>query len=698
MKKRKKEKTYKKKELSSLVFSFFERNPTRSFNYKQVCASIKVRGAGNRSLCVFVLEELVKNRLLDRVSRGSFKIKKPLTQKLFIIRSGYRGVYVVFENKEYFIEKAFSCFALLGDYVEVVLFEKKHRGRVYKVLKRKKNSFVGTIESSASYSFLVPNERGVYFDVFIPSSLIKGNCFGKRVLVVVGDWSQKQKNPVAEKLKILGDVGDYDAETNSILHTHNIFSVFSKEATKESVSIKADVCAKDLLLRKDFRGVLTFTIDPEDAKDFDDAISIQQIREGVWEVGVHIADVSHYVKEGSALDKEALKRGSSVYLVGKTIPMLPEVLSNGICSLKPGVDRLAFSVLFEISLEDARVLKHSISKTVIHSKHRFSYSSAQESINSSGLFYEELVVLNSLAKKLKKNRIKEGSIEFSSTDFTFVLDKKGNPINCFLKKSLDTHSLIEEFMLLTNRTVAKEVGFLQKIPFVYRVHDLPDLEKVSHLGVAAKSLGYSFVFENPKKLSSSLNALLKKSKEGEEKHMIEKLAVRSMSKAYYSTKNIGHYGLSFKYYSHFTSPIRRYPDLLVHRMVFDYINNKNTVKPDNLEDVCKHCSVMEKKASLAERDSIKYMQTKYLKNRVGFVFDGIVSGVSDWGIYVELVENNCEGLVKLSSIKNDHYVFNKKQNALVGYRTKSIFRLGQKVVVKVSKADLEKRQLDFILV
>ena len=698
MKKRKKEKTYKKKELSSLVFSFFERNPTRSFNYKQVCASIKVRGAGNRSLCVFVLEELVKNQLLDRVSRGSFKIKKPLTQKLFIVRSGYRGVYVVFENKEYFIEKAFSCFALLGDYVEVVLFEKKHRGRVYRVLKRKKNSFVGTIESSASYSFLVPNERGVYFDVFIPGSLIKGSCFGKRVLVVVGEWDQKQKNPVAEKLKILGDVGDYEAETNSILHTHNIFSVFSKEATKESVSIKVDVCAKDLLLRKDFRRVLTFTIDPEDAKDFDDAISVQQIREGVWEVGVHIADVSHYVKEDSALDKEALERGSSVYLIGKTIPMLPEVLSNDICSLKPGVDRLAFSVLFEINLEDARVLKHSISKTVIHSKHRFSYSSAQESINSSGLFYKELDVLNNLAKKLKKNRVKEGSIEFSSSDFTFVLDKKGNPINCFLKKSLDTHSLVEEFMLLTNRTVAKEVGFLKNPPFIYRVHDLPDLEKVSHLGVAAKNLGYSFVFENPKKLSSSLNALLKKSKEREEKHMIEKLAVRSMSKAYYSTKNIGHYGLSFKYYSHFTSPIRRYPDLLVHRMVFNYINNKSVVKLDNLEDVCKHCSVMERRASLAERDSIKYMQTKYLKNKIGFVFDGIISGVSDWGIYVELVENNCEGLVRLSSIKNDHYIFNKKQNALVGYRTKSIFHLGQKVVVKVLRADLEKRHLDFVLV
>ena len=626
-----------------------------------------------------------------------------LTDKLIegvVKNTNKRGVYVELKNEEeVFVEKKDSLFSLKGDVVSLVLLTKKRgeqKGIIRGVVTRKKNSFVGVIQQSNSFSFFIPDDYRVYFDVFIPPKEILKNIENKKVHVTITNWDTENKNPVGKITSVLGSVNDHETEINSILIEGGFESSFSKIVEEKANSIDKKIALKEALSRLDLRKTATFTIDPEDAKDFDDAISVKQLQNKNWEVGVHIADVSHYIKEGDSIDKEALSRGTSVYMVDRVIPMLPEILSNDLCSLKPNEDKLCFSVIFEFN-NSAEVVNYKISKTIIHSNKRFSYEQAQKNINSkSGLFYKELIHIKDLSLLLRSRRKENGSINFEKTEVRFVLDKEKNPINVSFKESLDTNKLIEEYMLLANKTIAKHIN--NKSNFIYRIHDVPDKERVVDLKNIVKKLNYSIDISNPKGLSKSLNKLLSEIKGRPEEDLIATLTIRSMSKAIYSTSNIGHYGLSFNFYSHFTSPIRRYPDLVIHRLVSDFLLGENKYKKEKLDFICKHCSEMEKLASNAERNSIKFMQVKYLKKKIGEKFSGVITGVTDWGLYVELEENKCEGLVKINSIKSDYFSFDKKTHSLIGNSTNLKYQLGQKVDVKIMKADLEKKQLDFSLV
>ena len=650
------------------------------------------------------MNEMAKSGIIEEVQRGAYRIIEKTNKIICIIKNtNNRGAFAMIDDKnEVFIDKKSSHFVLAGDEVEVSLFPKrknKQEGEVIRVINRRKKDFVGEIDNSSSNFFLIADDRRVSFDVFLPPKSIKREYLNKKVLVEVEGWDPKFKNPIGKVLKVIGSLDDHDTEINSILMDYGFAPEFPKKVAREASQINHNISNDEINHRLDIRKITTFTIDPKDAKDFDDALSVKKLKNNNWEVGVHIADVSHYVEEGSIIDREAIERATSVYLVDRVIPMLPEVLSNDICSLKPNVDRLAYSVFFELN-DKAEIINYNINKTVIHSDHRLTYESAQEVINSKkGELVTELLLLDRLSKLLRKKRQKNGSINFESSEVKFILDDDNIPIDVYFKKSLSTNHLIEEFMLLANKTVAKHIGSPKNKakPFVYRVHDLPDKERISSLNEIVKKFGHNIENNNPKNLSKSLNYLLNKVKGEPEQQMVETLTIRSMAKAIYTTSNIGHYGLAFDYYSHFTSPIRRYPDLIVHRLLDQYINKKQKENID-LEKICKHCSEMEKIASQAERDSIKYMQVKFLKNKVGKAYEGIISGVTEWGLYVEITANKCEGLVKISSIKNDHYIYNEKTYSITGYRTKKTYQLGQKVKIKIQRADLERKQMDFTLV
>jgi ribonuclease R len=699
--KKKIKKELSKKSLKIAILSGLKETPTKKVNYKQVSKFLKIKKLGEKLLVYEALSSLVQEGSLVEQKRGSFVLA--LTDKLIegvVKNTNKRGVYVELKNEEeVFVEKKDSLFSLKGDVVSLVLLTKKRgeqKGIIRGVVTRKKNSFVGVIQQSNSFSFFIPDDYRVYFDVFIPPKEILKNIENKKVHVTITNWDTENKNPVGKITSVLGSVNDHETEINSILIEGGFESSFSKIVEEKANSIDKKIALKEALSRLDLRKTATFTIDPEDAKDFDDAISVKQLQNKNWEVGVHIADVSHYIKEGDSIDKEALSRGTSVYMVDRVIPMLPEILSNDLCSLKPNEDKLCFSVIFEFN-NSAEVVNYKISKTIIHSNKRFSYEQAQKNINSkSGLFYKELIHIKDLSLLLRSRRKENGSINFEKTEVRFVLDKEKNPINVSFKESLDTNKLIEEYMLLANKTIAKHIN--NKSNFIYRIHDVPDKERVIDLKNIVKKFNYSIDISNPKGLSKSLNKLLSQVKGKPEEDLIATLTIRSMSKAIYSTSNIGHYGLSFNFYSHFTSPIRRYPDLVIHRLVSDFLLGENKYKKEKLDFICKHCSEMEKLASTAERNSIKFMQVKYLKKKIGEKFSGVITGVTDWGLYVELEENKCEGLVKINSIKSDYFSFDKKTHSLIGNSTNLKYQLGQKVDVKIMKADLEKKQLDFSLV
>jgi len=710
MKKNKKNKSsvkggFSNSKLFDLILLVFRENPKKKLNYKQVSKILKVKEMGVKIQIIDVIKEMVISGTLAEEQRGSYRLlEKTSTLITTIKNTNSRGSYAnIDEENEVFIPKEYALFALAGDEVEILLFPKrknKQEGEIIKIIKRKKEEFVGIIDDSSSNYFLITDDRKISFDVFIPPKTIKKEYLNKKVVVKVDGWDSKYKNPIGKVIQVIGQIDDHNTEINSILYDYGFSPKFPDRVEKAANKITEEISKEEVIKRLDIRKTTTFTIDPKDAKDFDDALSVKKLKNGNWEVGVHIADVSHYVEKGGVIDKEAVERATSVYLVDRVIPMLPEVLSNNICSLKPNVDRLAYSILFEMD-ELANMLNYTIKKTVIHSNVRFTYQSAQDVIdNKEGKLVTELLLLDKLSKILREKRQQNGSINFESKEVKFILDKNNNPIDVYFKESLSTNHLIEEFMLLANKTVAKHIGFPTKDAktFVYRIHDKPDSDRISTLNNIVKKFGHSINNDTSDKLTQSINKLLKNVKGKAEQQMVETLTIRSMAKAIYTTNNIGHFGLAFKHYSHFTSPIRRYPDLIVHRLLEQYTNGGKSVDKDSIEKICIHCSEMEKVSSRAERDSIKYMQVKFLKNKIGFIYDGVISGVTEWGLYIEITENKCEGLVKVSSIKDDHYIFDEKKYALIGNRTKVGYQLGQKVKIKIQRADLERKQMDFILV
>ena len=608
--------------------------------------------------------------------------------------------------------------------VKVYVYKKRRSNKleadVVEVVERAKSDFVGVLQLNKNFGFVLPDSNKMYADIFISQSKLNGAEHGDKVQATIIDWPEKSKNPFGKITKVLGKPGDHNTEMHSILLEYDLPYEFPSEVEKDAETLSIEITKDEITKRRDMRSDLTFTIDPKDAKDFDDALSFTKLENGNYEIGIHIADVSHYVQPKTILDAEAYERATSVYLVDRVVPMLPEMLSNGVCSLRPNEEKLTFSAVFEIN-EKAQIIKQWFGRTVTYSDKRFAYEEAQviienknnivpANVSLTGQEYkvddaiiEAILKLDQLAKILRKKRMKQGAISFDRVEVKFNLDEAANPVGVYFKEAKDANKLIEEFMLLANRKVAEFIGKSKggkpsNKTFVYRVHDEPDIEKLASLQNIISKFGYKINTDTRESTSDSLNQLLSDVYGKAESNMIETLAIRSMSKAVYTTQNIGHYGLAFDYYSHFTSPIRRYPDILTHRLLQHYLDGGNSAKQEVYEEKCKHSSKREELASKAERDSIKYMQVKYMQDHKDEVFDGVITGVTEWGIYVEITKNKCEGMVRIRDIKSDYYIFDEEQYAIVGQSTKQMYQLGDNVQVQVKKTDLERKHLDFNLI
>lgn len=698
--------------LQTRIFDFFEKESKTPYNYKQVSASIGVKAPKEFALVVEILEELALAGVLIETTPGKFKSKKKQHSNVigtFSRRSNGKNTVILDEGDRegIFVAERNSMHALNGDRVEVHISAKRWgcepEAIVTRIVERKEQVFVGTLKIDKYFAHLITDSKFLASDIVIPRDMIGEAKAGDKVTARIVEWHEDTNTPIGEIVDILGETGNNDAEIHAILAEYGLPYKYPEEVTKAAEKIDAEITPEIIAQRKDFRDITTFTIDPKDAKDFDDALSIRKLENGLWEVGVHIADVTHYVTPGSIIDKEAEQRATSIYLVDRTIPMLPERLCNEICSLRPNEDKLAYSCILELD-DNANIHKYEICHTVINSDRRFTYEEAQQVIETGeGDYKDEILQLDKLAKQLREARYQNGSVDFDRTEVRFEIDETGRPISVYFKRSQDANKLIEEFMLLANKKVAEFIGKVddkkKAKPFVYRVHDTPDLEKLSNLSEIAYRFGYKLKTGGSASVANqSLNKMLQSAKNRPEENLLSTLAMRSMAKAIYTTVNIGHYGLAFDYYTHFTSPIRRYPDMMVHRLLDRYIAGGRAVSEIKLEDECEHSSSMEQLASNAERASIKYKQVEYLGERLGNVYEGVISGVTEWGIYVEIDENKCEGLVAIRDLEDDYYEFDEKNYCLIGRNTNQRYQLGDKVTIQIARADLTKKQLDFVLV
>ncbi len=699
-----------KKELAALLIDFFHAKPNETLSMKYIFSELRLTTHPQKMLCVDILHDLLDDDYISEIEKGKFRLTNHGTEMVgtFQRKSNGKNSFIPEEGGDpIFVAERNSAHAMNNDKVKITFYAKRKNreaeGEVIEILERANDTFVGTLEVAKSYAFLVTENRTLANDIFIPKDKLKGGKTGDKAIVKVTEWPDKAKNPIGQVIDILGQAGDNTTEMHAILAEFGLPYVYPKAVETAAYKIPAEISAEEIAKREDFRKVTTFTIDPKDAKDFDDALSIRKLKDGLWEVGVHIADVTHYVKEGSIIDKEAEKRATSVYLVDRTIPMLPERLCNFICSLRPNEEKLAFSVIFDIT-EKGEVRDSRIVHTVINSDRRFTYEEAQQIIETKeGDFKEEVLTLDTIAKALREKRFSAGAINFDRYEVKFEIDEKGKPISVYFKESKDANKLVEEFMLLANKTVAEKIGCVPKnkkakvLP--YRIHDLPDPEKLENLSQFIARFGYKVRTSGTKTdISKSINHLLDDIHGKKEENLIETVSIRAMQKARYSTHNIGHYGLAFEYYTHFTSPIRRFPDMMVHRLVTKYMDGGRSVSEAKYEDLCDHSSNMEQIAANAERASIKYKQVEFMSERLGQIYDGVISGVTEWGLYVELNENKCEGLVPVRDLDDDYYEFDEKNYCLRGRRKNKIYSLGDAITVRVARANLEKKQLDFELI
>ena len=726
-----KKKIYKKKgkiikDLTRNIFRILNEDSSKFYNYKQIASKMGISDTDGKTQILKKLAELTASQKIKEIDRGKYQINEDRKYHIGTLDVTSNGnAYFIsddFEN-DIFVPSVNLGKALHDDTVRVYVYKKRRSNKleadVVEIIDRAKTEFVGVLQMNKNFGFVVPDSTKMYADIFISQNKLNNAQDGDKVVAKITDWPENSKNPFGKITEVLGKPGDHNTEIHSILLEYGLPYEFPKEVEEDAKKLSLEITEDEIAKRRDMRSDLTFTIDPKDAKDFDDALSFTKLENGNYEIGIHIADVSHYVQPKTILDDEAYDRATSVYLVDRVVPMLPEMLSNGACSLRPNEEKLTFSAVFEMN-DKAQIINKWFGRTVTYSDKRFAYEEAQAIIENKNnivpadvsLTGEEYIVdeaiveatlkLDELAKKMRKKRMKSGAISFDRVEVKFNLDEEANPTGVFFKESKDANKLIEEFMLLANKKVAEFIGFSKgkatKNTFVYRVHDEPNIEKLASLQNIIGKFGYKINTESKETTSQSLNQLLADVHGKGEANMVETLAIRSMSKAEYTTQNIGHYGLAFDYYSHFTSPIRRYPDVMTHRLLQHYLDGGKSPKAEVYEERCKHSSKMEELASKAERDSIKYMQVKYMQDHKDQEFEGVVSGVTEWGIYVEISSNKCEGMVRIRDIKDDYYIYDEQQYAIVGQSTKNLIQLGDNVVVKVKKTDLERKHLDFDLI